>query len=128
MVTTMAKTDLSLAFGRYAVPIMPFLFFILIGLSCNEVNKLVNKNEALASRNQELMQLVSNAQKENSDLARRQAATELRARDAEKKAMEKNALADNSPDKGVNVIIINPGAKSSTSLPSKSYADLNYPL
>lgn len=114
MVTTMAQTDIRL--GRMVINVMPVFFMILTAVMCTQFQKTTDANDSA-------VELAMKVQKENSDLSRRIAATELRARDAEKRA-----LTDTTPDKGVNVIIINPGAKSSTSPPSKSYADLNYPL
>lgn len=70
------------------------------------------------------MSMISKVQQENAALTRRIAATELRARDAEKKA-----YSDPINGKDVNVIIITPDvSKKQQEMPVRSYADMNRPL
>ncbi|RRW77629.1 hypothetical protein EGJ48_03530 [Pantoea dispersa] len=113
----MAQTDIKL--GRYVISVMPVFFMLTTAFMCTQFQNVSDSNASTVD-------LALKVQKENSDLTRRIAATELRAREAEKR----NTLqpTPSAPGGGVNVIIISPDGKAAKSLPSKSYADLNYPL
>lgn len=111
----MAKIDITI--GRYVISVMPLFIIGVMMIGGSAYQRTVNASD-------KAVDLVTQVQKENATLTKRIAATELRARDAEKRA-----YADNRDGKDVNVIIINPDQSSHRKgEPVHSYADLNQPL
>ncbi|HHL2824754.1 TPA: hypothetical protein ACQ431_002985 [Citrobacter murliniae] len=99
--------------GRYELNIMP-LAIICLAMIGGSLYQRTAKESA------QTFDLLSQVQQENAALTKRIAATELRARDAEKQAKS---------GKDVNVIIITPDAsKKQQEIPVHSYADMNHPL
>ncbi|ECI2457665.1 hypothetical protein AH259_11465 [Salmonella enterica subsp. enterica] len=111
----MVRTNFKI--GRYELCIAP-LVIICLAMLAGSAYQRTAKDSAKA------VELISQVQKENATLTRRIAATELRARDAEKRAW-----SDSKSNKDVNVIIITPEpSQKQKELPVHSYADLNQPL
>ncbi|MDU7377852.1 MAG: hypothetical protein E7L09_05695 [Enterobacteriaceae bacterium] len=113
--TMMVRTNFRI--GRYELNIVP-LVIICLAMLCGSAYQRTAKDSAKA------VELISQVQQENAALTKRIAATELRARDAEKKV-----YSGEGGGKDVNVIIITPDpSKRQQEIPVHSYADLNKPL
>ncbi|MCH0685595.1 hypothetical protein KVQ01_11245 [Escherichia coli] len=109
---TMVKTNFRI--GRYELNIVPLMVICLVMLGGSAYQR--TEKDSLKA-----MDLISKVQQENATLTKRIAATELRARDAEKRA-----YADKGDGKDVNVIIITPdSSQKQKEVPVHSYADLN---
>lgn len=113
--TTMVRTNFKV--GRYELNIVPLVIIGIAMISGSAYQRSVKDTASAIS-------MISKVQQENATLTKRIAATELRARDAEKRA-----YADKGNGKDVNVIIITPEpSQKQKELPVHSYADLNQPL
>lgn len=114
--TMMVRTNFVI--GHYELNITPLLIICLIMLGGSAYQRT-------AKESIKAVDLISKVQQENAALTKRIAATELRARDAEKKA-----YSGDGKGKDVNVIIITPDAsrQQQQEIPVHSFADLNKPL
>lgn len=112
---TMMTNNVELKVGRYVIGIMPVLFFLITAFACYNIQAVIDNGQ----------KTIAQMQKENSNLSKRLAASDLKRRDAEQELASQQSKSGQSP----GVVIISPeGSKVHTFDAPRAYPSVQKDL